>query len=1811
MSVSSHAARLRRVAWLVGAVALAVLVQWSSWSAPAVARAPHATHRARTQPAPAGAKPVNRALPPDATPHHGLPKGKRPPPVPPETRAAGRPLHLSAAALAAVPHDGSGSTAGARNLVLRSGYALDDTSLVLYFDAAAPGVSGWSSWFATVYDPDTGTAQQSAPLTPADAAACGSPRQFCRSFGTADGWTLTDGHAYFATITVTLSDGGQATSDASGTARARTTSSPSVPAAQAAGCSCGDALAPTTYGQAVRGSGVDTGTGALVLRATDLRMPGVGVPFSDTRTYSSTAASAGSMGVGWTWTYDVRVIPPAGGTTAATVRAEDGAEAVYQQNADGSYGRPAGVRSTLSATASGWQLVTPDQVTYSFDATGRLTSVRNPRGLGTTIAYPSATQRTITDAAGRVVAVTIGSDGLVHAVSLPDGRTTRYGYSGNQLSQVTDATGATWKYGYTGGLLSTVTDPHKRVQLTTTYDGGRVVRQADALGAVTTFSWDPTKQEATTVDPDGVHYFDGYRGNVLVYSQNGNGDTVNQRYDTTINPNLLVDPKGNQTVSAFDGAGNVSSVTAPEPFSYTVSRTYDPHNNLTSQTDGLGHTTTLGYTSFSELSSITSPGGDQTVVSVDDRGLVTAVKDPRGKVTTMAYDAAGDLVSQTTPMGEKTTYAYDGTGRVTSTTDPRGNLPGADPADFTTRFAYDALDRLRKTYDPGKKDPWVTSYDDLGQLSSTADPLGDETDYDYTRELDRVASITDPDGNTTSYAYTAAGRQRSVTDGAGDETSYTYDDRGNLATVVSPRGNVAGANAALYTSTYSYDFNGNTVRVTHPYPGGGFASTTAGFDELNRQTTGTDQLGKTTTTAYDNDSNVVSTVDPVGNTTGISYDANGRPTVVTAPAGGNVSTAYDAAGNPVRRTSATGGVTTWSYDDDGRLSSTVEARGNVAGADPAAYTTHYGYDAAGDVTGTTDPLGHGTAFGYDGDQRITSATDPNGNTTGYRHDEADRLTQVTGPVPAAVATGTDQTGTSYRYDPAGHLTRRTDANGDSTGYDYDRAGRLADTTDALDRTTSYRYDAEGDLTTIVTPGDGGEASRSIVDSYDILGRQVGQDLAAGGTIYAYGYDAKNRLTSLSDPGGLRTQSYDAADRLTSVSRGGQSFSYSYDGDGNVTSRTLPDGTTEAATFDAADRMTGLTASGGVAGAGAGYTFGYDPAGRLTSTAGPGLTTTRGYDQAGRLSDLSSQNGSGVVARYQLSRDPAGNPTTITTSRGTASQAAAYTYDSANRVTAACYGATSCAGGPTGSVAYTYDAVGNRTTQALSGDLGSTTTRYRYDDADELTRATTGGDSTSYSYDAEGNLTRAGTSTFSYNLDHTLASATTGGATTSYGYDGQGLQVTAVSGGSTVTSRTSAWDVNGPAPRLAEQTATQATGSGSTSQGYLTDPTGNPLALLTGSATDGYAPDWLAGVADVVSPDGTPLVAYDYDPYGNPRTDGTASTVDTTGAASNPVQFAGYHQDPTLGAGYSTPARVYDPGTGRFNGTDPVPPALNAPSVSPYAYVSDMPTVFRDPSGATGGNADHDEALEFALQQLDARYGPFNVYGDIPGRQSLQGVPGTCRGGSMCFTTVNPQPGDPVTSYPDIIARSGDSTYVWDIKPASDQLSSIKPDLPIRGVQNANEIKRMVAAVGGRYPNSQPGPNIVPATRTDADGSVLTIFSGADWNAYAPRGKRAAADSSGIIYYIKKQPPKRPPVPVAPKPTSTPNEQPTEQPTAQPNDQPIDQPATSDVGEEILVGVLAALLVAALVVLAILLLPEEIVAGIGAGLAALASWAFSW
>jgi hypothetical protein len=126
-----------------------------------------------------------------------------------------------------------------------------------------------------------------------------------------------DGHLYYATVTVFYSDGTSATSGRSNSAPAHTTPvPPALPTVQTLGYSvCDSAAGRTAIGQILRGDPVNTATGAYEEIVHDLSMPSFGIPFDLTRTYSSISTAVGSIGRGWAFEYDMRMI----GTSANPV----------------------------------------------------------------------------------------------------------------------------------------------------------------------------------------------------------------------------------------------------------------------------------------------------------------------------------------------------------------------------------------------------------------------------------------------------------------------------------------------------------------------------------------------------------------------------------------------------------------------------------------------------------------------------------------------------------------------------------------------------------------------------------------------------------------------------------------------------------------------------------------------------------------------------------------------------------------------------------------------------------------------------------------------------------------------------------------------------------------------------------------------------------------------------------------------------------------------------------------------------------------------------------------------------------------------------------------------------------------------------------------------------------------------------------------------------------------------------------------------------------------------------------------------------
>jgi RHS repeat-associated protein len=1061
-----------------------------------------------------------------------------------------------------------------------------------------------------------------------------------------------------------------------------------------------------------------------------------------------------------------------------------------------------------------------------------------------------------------------------------------------------------------GGLstLSTVTGSYQVVtqdQVTYRFNSnGKLTSMTDRNGNAVSLSYDGNGRLATITDS---------AGRAITFTSNADGtlaridvpDSRSVIYGYTAGRlTSVTDPANRITTYHYDSNGRLDQIT--DPNGHTRSQTtYGSDGRVTQQTDALGHTTTFSWDSATQTETATDARGNTwkdvysnnvLLKEIDALGNVTqygsdvdlnntSVTSPDGKTTTMAYDSRGNLTSATAPssLGAQKTFTYNTSNDLTSVTDGRNKV---------TTYSYDSSGNNTQVVQDGTTIAQRT-FNGAGQ----------------------VLTSTDGRGKTTTYTYDSNGNLASATDPLGNKTTYGYDSAGRLTSEVDPRGNVTGANPDDYATTYTYDAAGHMLTQTDPLG----HTTTYTYDAAGNQTTVTDPKNHTTTTAYDAANRVTSVTAPDGGVTSYTYDAVGNRLTETEPDNHTTTYAYNADNEQTSVTSPKGEVTTSSYDSNGNLTKTVDPRGNVSGANPDDYATTYTYDAAGRLLTETDPLGHTTTHGYDAVGNETSITEANNHTTSYTYDAAGRILTVTAP---------DTGVTTYTYDAAGNELTRKDANNHTTTYTYDDAGQLANETSPLGQQWTYTYDPAGHPKTTVdangnatqTSGDG-----TTVYAYDRAGRLTSIDYSDSTPDVTFAYDAAGNRTSMTDGAGTQTRTYDAADRLTGVTSGTDSFSYAYDLAGNLTSRTYPGGAVTSYSYDA-DNQLASAASGGAT---TNYT--YDVAGELTQTTLPasnGYVETRTYDRAGRLTEVKNANGTSVLSDFTSTLDAVGNPTTIVRS-GATSETATYSYDANDRLTGVCY-QSSCPGGSDPFIRWTYDAVGNRLTEARP----SGTTTYTYNSGDELTSA----GSTSYSYDQDGNETAAGSRTFSYDLANRLTSTTSGSSTTTYSYDGDGNRLQASTGSQNSDQTNYLWDSSGALPEIALERDSNNT----TIRRYIYGVT--RIAMLSGGGTYYYGYDVLGSVANVTSSTGTTEWTDSYEPFGALR----AEVQNDPSAPPNEMKFAGELADPT--GLYYLRARQYDALTGRFLTLDPADSSSDQPLLSSYAYAADRPTVMGDPTG---------------------------------------------------------------------------------------------------------------------------------------------------------------------------------------------------------------------------------------------------------------------
>lgn len=799
---------------------------------------------------------------------------------------------------------------------------------------------------------------------------------------------------------------------------------------------------------------VDLSSGLFTYSETDISLPDT-IPLSLTRTYRQGDPSTYAFGVGMNdeyhinlWSTGVATLGTVDGAyTDVALVLPDGTQIPYNRSVPDASWNDAEFSednvpgpffgSFITWDGNGWHLTMVDGTTYVFGNEAPLQNIVDRYGDTVTVnyandvtSYTSGPISDVTSPNGRWLQYSYNESGTVSSVVDNSGRTVSYGYnSANQLDSVTDVRGNTESYTYdANGNMSSAVDARGNTEFTNTYDSDGLVA-AQAIGSSTeTYSYTENAAGQITqtqlTDPHGAVDTVTFNAHQEPINETlGSGSALEQTTSFVYDPNTNeltseTDPLGRTTTYAYDSIGDMTGMTelAGTPEASTVTATYDTSGRPTSTTDPLGNTGYYAYTDTptSTIAVYTDPTG-RTTQEVTNDGELQSLTDGAGDTTTLTYDG-GDLVGVTNPENETSTAFIDTEGLERSVTNPSG---------ATTTTSYDlAGDPTSSTDALGV----VTSatYDVDGDLTSFTDGDGHKTTYGYDT-LDRLVSVTDPLGATQTYGYDAAGDLSTSTDPDGTTSTATY----NLLDELSAIDWGATANSPASTTTYSYDAAGRLTSA---------ANTTESTDTLT----------------YDGLNDVISDAQPQG-TVSYTYNLAGEATSMTAGSASPVSYTYDADGRP---TSVTTGSSTasLSYDSAGRLS-TVNY--------PGGLTESYTYDPDSLITGisTTGSQPVTSSYTYDEDGLMSGET-------------TDGVTPV---APTAVSSAT--------YNADNELTNWGDV-----ALTYDADGNLL-----TDGTTgnSYTWDAQGSLTGVTGP------SGSTTVAYDPFGRQSSVSTAAGTTAYLH------------------------------------------------------------------------------------------------------------------------------------------------------------------------------------------------------------------------------------------------------------------------------------------------------------------------------------------------------------------------------------------------------------------------------------------------------------------------------------------------------------------------------------------------------------------------------------------------------------------------------------------------------------------------------------------------------------------------------------
>jgi len=611
-------------------------------------------------------------------------------------------------------------------------------------------------------------------------------------------------------------------------------------------------------------------------------------------------------------------------------------------------------------------------------------------------------------------------------------------------------------------------------------------------------------------------------------------------------------------------------------------------------------------------------------------------------------------------------------------------------------------------------------------------------------------------------------------------------------------------------------------------------------------------------------------------------------------------------------------------------------------------------------------------------------------------------TIVTSPKPGT-ASGTIST-TQVR-NAAGQVASIVDASGGSISRDYDAFGAVVRSTDPLRNVISAEYDSYGHKLKSYDPDMG-----VWTFSYDPLGQirsQTGPRILAQGQVQraTFTYDVLGRLIARSDPDLDSAWFYDKpADQGSGCGLGvgklceektGSSYDrlVVYDSLGRAKSSTSSIRGTSYVTTLSYDPTSGQPSAVGYPD-GFGVAYAYTPLGYLKSVSdaqvdGNGvsrevfwsgstldasarateykynqiITTDNTYFDDGRLktSVAGTAANSGGLLNLAYTYDKAGDLSTrIDLAAASSPIVYGYAYDALARLTSETRSGGNLASGQT--MSWTYDAIGNITSQSDSAVFNGQLNTYNYNTSgsgSNLPHAVAsvsgyvdGLPSARYAYDAGGNMTSSAGRTVAWTSFDMAQSIARNGTQLDYLYDGdheRALETYSLNG---VQQRQTVYINPAAGTGLFYERETGVAGD---NRKYYITAGSRTIGVRQNRSGVWSTQYWYKDQIDsnVATSDGNGLQVerLNYEPFGKRRAAAGATDVRGTLIASSTDRGFGEHEELDEVGLVNMNGRIYDASLGRFLSADPgVTHSGMSQSYNRYSYAENNPFGYIDPSG---------------------------------------------------------------------------------------------------------------------------------------------------------------------------------------------------------------------------------------------------------------------